>query len=282
MSSVNPYQGDVEGTQYVANIQTPGTPGQITYYPSKPTPDFEKRMRRDKVVGSVVAILGFALVTLGFVMAFAYLGLYQLPILLAAIFAIVFTFLYVGLENPGMIKTARAVPLIGYITIIILYLLLLPLLIGSAMASSMGNVMGDLGSSNGGSGPTTDASQIMGQVIGSMLNIIGLFLLSTMIMLIGLILMRGGAGVLLDSLRMRTDFSPSIIVMNGPAGAQGAQTPPAPAQAAQPQTSSQSGGSPPKNESQVSVPEKTTETPQKPVPKVKDPPQVDIPPPPSD
>jgi hypothetical protein len=276
MSSINPYQGDVEGTQYVANIQTPTTPGQITYYPSKPTPDFEKRMRRDRIVGAVVAILGFSLVTLGFAMAFGFLGFFLLPVILAAVFAILFTFLYVGLQNPALVKTARVLPIIGYLTLFLLWIFLIPFMISASMASAMSSIMGDFDPSNGGSMPMPDFGQIMGNIMG----LVGVIILSTFLMLIGLICMRGGAGVLLDSFRMRTDFSPSIIVMNVPGGTQGAQTPPAPAQ--QPQAANQSGGSPSKNEGQASVPEKTPETTQKPIPKVKAPPQVEIPPPPSD
>lgn len=272
------YQGDVEGTQYVANIQTPGTPGQITYYPSKPTPDFEKRMRRDRIAGSIVAILGFSLVTLGFALAFAFLGLFHLPILLAAIFALVFAFVYIGLGNPALAKTAKALPIVGYLTLLILWIFLIPFLISASMASAMSSMMADFDPSSGGSLPMPDFNQIMGDIMG----LIGAIILSTFLMLIGLICMRGGAGVLLDSYRMRTDFSPSIIVMNAPGGAQGAQLPPATTQPARPQAADQSGGSPSKNEGQASGQEKTAETAQKPVPKAQGPRQNEIPPPPSE
>ncbi len=278
MSSANQYQGDVEGTQYVANIQVPGAPGQIAYYPSKPTPDFEKRMRRDRIVGSVVAIMGFSLVTLGFAMAFGLLGFFLLPIILTAVFAILFIFLYVGLGNPALVKTARVLPIIGYLTLFLLWIFLIPFMISASMASAMSSIMGDIDPSGGGSIPMPDFGQIMGDIMG----VVGIVMLSTFLMLIGLICMRGGAGVLIDSFRMRTDFSPSIIVMNVPAGAQGAQLIPTPAQPAPTQTANQSGGSSPKNETKASVPEKTAETTQKPIPKVRAQQQNEIPPPPSE
>jgi hypothetical protein len=275
MSVKYPDQGDLEGTQYVAHISASSTPGQITYYPSQPTPDFEKRLRRDKIVGTVVVIMGFALITLGFAMAFGLLGLFLLPVMLAAIFAIVFTFMFISLENPALIKTAKALPVIGYITLILLWIFLLPFLISASMASAMGSIMGDFDPSSGGNVPTPDFGIVMGAIMG----IIGAVLLGTLIMTLGLMCLRGGAGVLLDSYRLRTDFSPSIIVLNVPTGIQGPQVVPPQKAPAQPPPAQPSGDKAPKQNNQAPAPEKKAEAPKK--QNNNAPPPPEQPPPPS-
>jgi hypothetical protein len=274
MTAQNHYQGNLEGTQYVANIQAPGTPGEITYYPSKSTPDFEKRMKRDRIVGSVVAMVGFSLITLGFAMAFNLLGFFLLPVILAAVFAIVFIFLFVGLKNPALVKTAKALPIVGYLTLLVLWIFLIPFLVSASMASAMESMMADFAPMNGGSVPMPDFGQIMGEIMG----VIGIVLLSTFITIIGLMCMRGGAGVLLDSYRLRTDFSPSIIVMSLPAGLQGTQPGQPSTLPPPPPTVRPTGGTTKKGKKQASTLEKKAEIPEEKIPE--DQTQPDQPPPP--
>lgn len=189
-------QGQLEGTQYVADVQPPGAPGQVTYYPSKPTPEFEKKMKRDRTLGTAVVIIGFALVTLGFVPAYDNRGISLVTVLLVAVFSLLFTFLFIFMGNVALIKVARTLPIIGYIAlfIIVLYAHI-------ALLSLLQQIT------------SPDINLIMSLVYQAFPQI------WDFIMFIGLLIIRGGATLLWDIYRLRTDFSPSIIVLGQPSAA---------------------------------------------------------------
>jgi len=189
-------QGQLEGTQYVADVQSPGAPGQVTYYPSKPTPEFEKKMKRDRILGTAVVIIGFALVTLGFVPAYDNRGISLVTVLLVAVFSLLFTFLFIFMGNVALIKAARTLPIIGYFALFILLLYNFIVMIFLLLQIT-----------------TPDINLITSTVYQALPQI------WDFIMFIGLLIIRGGATLLWDVYRMRTDFSPSIIMLGQPSAA---------------------------------------------------------------
>jgi hypothetical protein len=205
MAAEIPDQKKLEGTQYVAEIQSPGLPGQVTYYPSKPTPEFEKKMKRDRILGTTIVVLGFVFAILGFALAFDNRGTIIITILLVAVFSLILTIIFVVMGNVALVKVARTLPLIGYLAllIILVYAIITMLSLLSQLS-------------------TFDIDLIM-SISFQMLPQFADFL-----MFIGLLIIRGGATLLWDVHRMRTDFSPSIIVMSAPGAQAYPQVPPQP------------------------------------------------------
>ena len=188
-------QAKLEGTQYVANVQAPGAPGQITYYPSKPTPEFKKKLRTDKAVGLTVVILGFAFVIAGFVMSFGIATLisaFILVIIIVAVISLILAIMFVMNDNVALAKGARAVPMVGYVILAITTILVILLLIAAIMVT-----MGSISDGSGGGTPP-DVDSILSDVNDAMVGAVTI-LASTFVLWIGLLLMRAGATVLWDT-----------------------------------------------------------------------------------
>jgi hypothetical protein len=183
MAAKNPEPVRLEGTQYITNVQMSDASNQIMYYPSKPTPEFEKKILRDRLIGTVVVVIGFFMVLLGFLILRSEISVYySIAILLLSIFSFVFTIIFLVQENLPLLKTAAALPVIGYIIIVVVtiyHIARLPFLI---------NLDWDT------------VFQAMPQ-------------LGDFIMLVGLFILRGAAILLMDVHKKSTDFSPSVIII---------------------------------------------------------------------
>lgn len=234
MTVENPDPIKLEGSQYITNIQMPDASNQIMYYPSKPTPEFERKILRDKYIGTVVVVIGFFMVILGFLLLTSEISVYySIAILLLSIFSFVFTIIFLVQENLPLLKTAAALPVIGYIIIVVVtiyHIAKLPFIISLDWETVF---------------------QAMPQ-------------LGDFIMLIGLFILRGTAILLMDVHKRSTDFSPSVIII-GPSAMGSMQPNNAPTPVSQVPIS-QSTTSPKASTQQSSASRPTGEDMSKPVP----------------
>ena len=182
----------VEGVQYTTNAEAPGAPDKLTYYPSKLSPEADKRATRGKILGSVVATIGLVLSVFGVIFAIEYHGALLITVVVVAVLSFIFSVIFALNANLTLGKLARTLPLIGYIALLIL--------IVSRFISAVTSIQV--------SGP--DLGPIMDSIFG------GLPGLGDFLIFIGLLCLRGGAGMLRDAHGVRTDISPSIIVLGGP------------------------------------------------------------------
>jgi hypothetical protein len=212
MADKKPEPVRLEGAEYLVDFQMPGASDQVVFYPSRPTPEFESKIARDRIIGAAAVVLGLALVIAGFVLVRSEVSTYfGVAILVLSILSFVFTILFLRQGSIPLIKTAAALPIIGYIIIVVVtiyHIARLPFIINLDWETVLG-AMPELGD---------------------------------FIMLIGLYLLRGSAILLFDIHKTKTYFSPSVIII-GPAAIASLRSDVKPAQTTQrpgprPQTAS--------------------------------------------
>jgi glucose dehydrogenase len=202
MADKKPEPVRLDGAEYLVDFQMPDASDQVMFYPSRPTPEFESKIARDRIIGTAAVVLGLALVIAGFILVRSEISTYfGVAILVLSILSFVFTILFLRQGSIPLIKTAAALPIIGYVIIVVVtiyHISRLPFIINLDWETVLG-AMPELGD---------------------------------FIMLIGLYLLRGSAILLFDIHKTKTYFSPSVIII-GPAAISTLRSDAKPAQTAQ-------------------------------------------------
>jgi hypothetical protein len=199
MTAKKPEPVRMEGAEHLVDFQMPGASNQVMYYPPKPTPEFESKIARDRIIGTVAVVMGLTLVISGFILVDSEISTYfGIAILVIAILSFIFTILFLRQGSIPLIKLAASLPIIGYVIIVVVtiyHISRLPFIIDLDWESVLG-AMPELGD---------------------------------FIMLIGLYLLRGSAILLFDIHKTKTYFSPGVIII-GPSATTSLQSHATPAQ----------------------------------------------------